>query len=157
LLEKGAHAGKLQQFAKSGARTAHITLIEAGVGSRSDMRTSERDIAMRRVSKRLRLLATVLALGLAGYGRGHGAQGAHARAYRASGATRPQDNLSTLPMRFALHHERPTEACGANCRLLVSASGMITADTPRDFENFAHGRDLRGATVVLDSRGGSVL
>src|SRR5262249_27480856 len=92
---------------------------------------TERDIAMRCVSKRLRLLAAVLALGLAGYGRGHVARAAHARAYdayRASGATRPQDNLSTLPMRFALHHERPAEACGANCRLLVSASGMITAD-----------------------------
>jgi hypothetical protein len=112
---------------------------------------------MRCVSKRLRLLATVLALGLAGYGRGHVAQAAHARAYKASDATRPQDNLSTLPMRFALHHEGPAEACGANCRLLVSASGMITADMPRDFENFAHGRDLRGATVVLDSKGGSVL
>lgn len=112
---------------------------------------------MRCVSKRLRLLAAVLALGLAGYGRGHVARAAHVRVYRASGATRPQDNLSTLPMRFALHHERPAEACGANCRLLVSASGMITADTPRDFESFAHGRDLRGATVVLDSEGGSVL
>jgi hypothetical protein len=60
-------------------------------------------------------------------------------------------------MRFALHHERPAEACGANCRLFVSASGMITADTPRDFESFAHERNLRGATVVLDSKGGSVL
>ena len=60
-------------------------------------------------------------------------------------------------MRFGLHHEGPAEACGANCRLLVSASGMITVDTPRDFENFAHGRDLRGATVLLDSKGGSVL
>ena len=38
----------------------------------------------------------------------------------------------------------------------ISASGAITADTPHDFENFAQGRDLAGATVVLDSDGGSV-
>jgi len=74
-----------------------------------------------------------------------------------AGAPRPQDDLSTLPMRFALHHEGPGEACGTHCRLLISASGMITADTPRDFENFVRNRDLRGATIVFDSKGGSVL
>jgi hypothetical protein len=74
-----------------------------------------------------------------------------------SGAPRPQEDYSTLPMRFALFREGPAEACGSNCRVLISASGMITADTPRDFDSFAHGRNLRGATVVLDSKGGSVL
>ena len=73
-----------------------------------------------------------------------------------SGAPR-QDDASTMPMRFALHQEGPAETCGANCRTLISASGMITAETPRDFESFARGRDLRGATIVLDSKGGSVL
>ena len=73
-----------------------------------------------------------------------------------SGAPR-QDDASTMPMRFALHQEGPAEACGTNCRSLISASGMITAETPRDFESFARGRDLRGATIVLDSKGGSVL
>src|SRR6516165_6545068 len=73
-----------------------------------------------------------------------------------SGAPR-QDDASTMPMRFALHQEGPAEACGANCRTLISAAGMITADTPRDFESFARGRELRGATIVLDSKGGSVL
>ena len=73
-----------------------------------------------------------------------------------SGAPR-QDDVSTLPMRFALHQEGPAEACGSNCRLLISASGMITADTPRDFDNFVRSRDVRGATIVLDSKGGSVL
>ena len=34
---------------------------------------------------------------------------------------------------------------------------MITSDTPRDFDNFARSRDVRGATIVLDSKGGSVL
>jgi hypothetical protein len=74
-----------------------------------------------------------------------------------SGAPARQDDASTMPMRFALHQEGPTEACGASCRLLISASGMITSDTPRDFDNFVRSRDLRGATIVLDSKGGSVL
>jgi len=63
----------------------------------------------------------------------------------------------TLPMRFDLRLQGPADACGAQCRLWISASGAITADTPRDFESFAQGRDLTGATVVLDSDGGSVL
>ena len=74
-----------------------------------------------------------------------------------SGAPARQDDASTMPMRFALHQEGPAEACGTSCRLLISASGMITADTPRDFDSFARGRDVRGATIVLDSKGGSVL
>src|SRR6266850_1030512 len=73
-----------------------------------------------------------------------------------AGAPR-QEDLSALPMRFAAHQEGPAEACGANCRVLISASGMITADTPKDFDAFARDRDLRGATIVLDSKGGSVL
>jgi hypothetical protein len=47
-------------------------------------------------------------------------------------------------------------ACEPNCRGWVSAVGVITADTPKDFEEFARGRQLGGATVVLDSSGGSV-
>jgi hypothetical protein len=73
-----------------------------------------------------------------------------------SGAPRQQDDQSALPMRFATYQEGP-DGCGATCRTLISASGMITADTPRDFDTFARGRDLRGATIVLDSKGGSVL
>ena len=46
--------------------------------------------------------------------------------------------------------------CQPNCRGWVSAVGIITSDTPKDFENFARGRQLGGATVVLDSSGGSV-
>jgi hypothetical protein len=63
----------------------------------------------------------------------------------------------TLPMRFDLRLQGPADACGAQCRLWISASGAITAETPRDFELFVQGRDLAGATVVLDSDGGSVL
>ena len=55
-----------------------------------------------------------------------------------------------LPMKFSW------VACEPNCRGWVSAVGIITADTPRDFEEFSRGRQLGGATVVLDSSGGSV-
>src|SRR6201999_3492215 len=47
-------------------------------------------------------------------------------------------------------------ACEPNCRGWVSAVGIVTSDSPKDFEDFGRGRDLGGATVVLDSSGGSV-
>src|SRR4029077_9703459 len=62
-----------------------------------------------------------------------------------------------LPMHFELRAEGPAATCGANCKLFVSASGAIPADTPRNFLIFAQNRDLAGATVVIDSDGGSVL
>jgi hypothetical protein len=55
-----------------------------------------------------------------------------------------------LPMRFNW------VACEPNCRGWISAVGIVTADSPREFEEFARGRDLAGATIVLDSSGGSV-
>ena len=55
-----------------------------------------------------------------------------------------------LPMKFGW------VACEPNCRGWVSAVGIITGDTPKDFDDFARGRQLGGATVVLDSSGGSV-
>jgi hypothetical protein len=55
-----------------------------------------------------------------------------------------------LPMRFTW------VACQPNCRGWIGAVGIVTAETPRDFEDFARGRQLAGATVVLDSSGGSV-
>jgi hypothetical protein len=67
------------------------------------------------------------------------------------------DDSANLPMRFSLHREGPSESCGTKCRVLISASEMISADTPRDFDVFVRGRDVRGATIVLDSKGGSVL
>jgi hypothetical protein len=54
-----------------------------------------------------------------------------------------------LPMRFSW------VACEPNCGW-IAAVGIVTGDTPKDFEDFAKGRDLSGATVVLDSSGGSV-
>lgn len=47
-------------------------------------------------------------------------------------------------------------ACQPHCRGWVSAVGIVTSDTPKNFDAFAATRDLRGATVVLDSSGGSV-
>jgi hypothetical protein len=55
-----------------------------------------------------------------------------------------------LPMRFTW------VACQPNCRGWVGAVGIVTADTPKEFDAFARERQLRGATVVLDSSGGSV-
>jgi hypothetical protein len=55
-----------------------------------------------------------------------------------------------LPMKFNW------VSCEGNCRGWVSAVGIVTADTPKDFDDFAQARDLTGATIVLDSSGGSV-
>src|SRR6202158_336783 len=55
-----------------------------------------------------------------------------------------------LPMKFSW------VACQPNCRGWVSAVGIVTADSPKDFDEFARGRQLGGATIVLDSSGGSV-
>ena len=55
-----------------------------------------------------------------------------------------------LPMKFSW------VACQPNCRGWVSAVGIVTAETPRDFDDFARNHQLKGETVVLDSSGGSV-
>ena len=55
-----------------------------------------------------------------------------------------------LPMKFTWVD------CQPNCRGWVSAVGIVTADSPRDFDEFARGRQLGGATIVLDSSGGAV-
>src|ERR1700742_4508384 len=54
-----------------------------------------------------------------------------------------------LPMHFSW------VACQPNCRGWISAVGIVTADSPREFDEFARGRELHGATIVLDSSGGS--
>jgi hypothetical protein len=64
-----------------------------------------------------------------------------------AGATLEQRKL---PMRFSW------VACQPNCRGWVTAVGIVTADSPRDFDEFARGRQLGGSTIVLDSSGGSV-
>ena len=66
---------------------------------------------------------------------------------RAGGGTLEERKL---PMRFTW------VACQPNCRGWIGAVGIVTADTPKEFDAFAKERQLRGATVVLDSSGGSV-
>jgi hypothetical protein len=55
-----------------------------------------------------------------------------------------------LPMKFSW------VACQPDCRGWVSAIGIVTSDSPKDFDDFAREHKLDGATVVLDSSGGSV-
>jgi hypothetical protein len=55
-----------------------------------------------------------------------------------------------LPMQFNW------VACQPHCGGWISAVGIVTAESPKDFDDFAQGRDLRGTTIVLDSSGGSV-
>jgi hypothetical protein len=55
-----------------------------------------------------------------------------------------------LPMQFSW------VACQPNCRGWISAVGVVTSETPKDFDDFSQEQDLHGATVVLDSSGGSV-
>ena len=60
-----------------------------------------------------------------------------------------------LPMTFTWHEAAP--ACAQDCAGWIGAVGIINAETPDRFEKFASGRELKGATVILDSSGGSVL
>ena len=46
-----------------------------------------------------------------------------------------------LPMKFSW------VACQPDCPGWVSAVGVVTADSPRDFDEFARGRQLGGATI----------
>jgi hypothetical protein len=55
-----------------------------------------------------------------------------------------------LPMKFSWVD------CQPNCRGWITAVGIVTADSPKDFDEFARGRQLGGVTIVLDSSGGSV-
>ena len=55
-----------------------------------------------------------------------------------------------LPMQFGW------VVCQPHCGGWISAVGIVTAESPKDFDDFARGRDVRGATIVLDSSGGSV-
>ena len=59
-------------------------------------------------------------------------------------------------MHFKLRRQGPAQVCGTTCKTYVVASGSITADTPVEFLTFAKNLQLTGATVVLESDGGSV-
>src|SRR3982074_2033070 len=73
-----------------------------------------------------------------------------------AGPPAPADHGSA-PMRFEWRRESPAESCGSDCRVWISATGYITADTPREFETFAKDPNVRGAVLALDSDGGSGL
>jgi hypothetical protein len=60
-------------------------------------------------------------------------------------------------MQFEWVREGPADTCRDHCREWISASGGITASTPREFEAFAKQRNVQGATIVLESTGGVVL
>ncbi|MDB5549445.1 MAG: hypothetical protein JWP21_2892 [Tardiphaga sp.] len=55
-----------------------------------------------------------------------------------------------MPMRFVWND------CGVDCPGWISAIGVVTSDTPRDFDEFSRSRNLTNAAIVLDSSGGSV-
>jgi hypothetical protein len=75
-----------------------------------------------------------------------------------AGSAPPAEDSGSTPMRFEWRREGPADVCGANCRVWVSAVGYITADTAREFEEFAaKNPNAHGAVLVLDSDGGSVL
>jgi len=54
-----------------------------------------------------------------------------------AGSPTPPDDSASAPMRFEWRREGPADVCGAHCRTWISATGYITADTPREFEAFA--------------------
>jgi hypothetical protein len=66
------------------------------------------------------------------------------------GSTKENLEARKHPMRFSWI------ACEPHCGSWISAVGLVTSETPKAFNDFAAGRDLTGATVVLDSGGGSV-
>jgi hypothetical protein len=68
-----------------------------------------------------------------------------------------KDDSKPAPMRFEWRTEGPVAQCGQHCRTWISAVGVISEGTARDFELFAKKHNPRGATLVLDSEGGSVL
>jgi hypothetical protein len=61
-----------------------------------------------------------------------------------------------LPMTFTWYAARH-DVCEPDCRDWISAVGVVTNDTPKQFTAFARDRKVKGATMVLDSSGGSVL
>ena len=60
-----------------------------------------------------------------------------------------------LPMTFKWHDAQTP--CERDCAGWIGAVGVITSETPSKFEEFVKDRKLKGAMVVLDSSGGSVL
>src|SRR5262245_1333254 len=55
-----------------------------------------------------------------------------------------------LPMKFSWNESSQSKGW-------IAATGIVTSETYRLFEEFSKAHDVRGATIVLDSGGGSVL
>ena len=53
-----------------------------------------------------------------------------------AGSAGAPDTAHVVPLAFTLITEGPADACAGKCRQLIAASGMITADTPRQFLAF---------------------
>ncbi|HEY4142768.1 MAG TPA: hypothetical protein VGM57_15210 [Pseudolabrys sp.] len=68
-----------------------------------------------------------------------------------------RSNDRTLPMRFELRQSIAADVCDNKCEKWISATGAITADSARDFLQTVKDKNVTGATVVLDSDGGSVI
>lgn len=68
-----------------------------------------------------------------------------------------QAAIEPTSMRFEWMAEGPAADCGEHCREWIAATGPITNETPRDFDLFTQTRDVRGATIMLDSEGGAVV
>jgi hypothetical protein len=64
------------------------------------------------------------------------------------------DPSRSAPMQFSLRQDAAN--CGTKCKTWVSATGMIRAETAREFEAFASKNNVRGSIIVLNSEGGSV-
>lgn len=64
------------------------------------------------------------------------------------------DPSRSAPMQFLLRQD--AGACGAKCKTWISATGMIRAETAREFEEFARKNNIRGGMLALNSEGGSV-
>jgi hypothetical protein len=71
-------------------------------------------------------------------------------------ASAANGQTKSATMRFEWNTD--VASCGAQpTRVWISAAGPVTEATAADFEAFAGSSDLRGALIVLDSEGGSVL
>jgi hypothetical protein len=75
----------------------------------------------------------------------------------AEGRPSTKIDSKSASMQFKWRLEGPADSCRDHCRAWISATGVITEDTVHDFDRFAKKKDVRGATLVLDSEGGSVL
>lgn len=81
------------------------------------------------------------------------ASAAHAQS---SPQIEPGASTQRPPMRFEWVREGPAEKCRDRCREWISAHGLIVASTARTFAEFTRERATHGATMVIESEGGSV-